>query len=342
MTIRYTHSNPIDIFAMKRGVVADYERHVLASRTRARALLTGAEPGARCPVCGCEKFEIVAVIHGFRYGQCSGCTHVFHPHRIPDAALRQFYTDATGERPYSATYSEDPGAQEVRARSAAAPKVLHIASFLGEAAAGTRTWLDIACGNGDVPGIARSKGFLAQGIELSPTLAEIARRTHQIPVFEGTLLEYADRNPTARHDVVTFIGILDLLPEPAPYLEAASRIAREGGLLAVSVPHWTSLSAAVQKAYPDATIRFAYPNAFHLFTERSLTEAVRRHGFEPLGVWFYGMDMYELINNLALDSVRFRHSEARTILVELVNELQAVIDARHLSDEILMVARRTA
>jgi len=339
--MHYRHSNAIDIFKLKRGVVSDYDRHVLLSRQQARALLASAPSSDRCPICACEACEIVAVVHGFRYQQCARCTHVYHPHEIPEKELRRFYAEVTTEQPYSATYSEDPEAQEVRARSAAAPKVDHIVSFLREApTAGTKSWLDVACGNGDVLGVAKSRGFAGQGIELSSTLAEIARRAHGIPVFEGTLLEYVEGNRTTRFDVVTFVGVLDLLATPSRYLEAASRLTREGGLLAVNVPHYNSLSAAIQKSYADTTTRFAFPNAFHLFTERSLTEAVARQGFEPLGVWFYGMDVYELINNLSLESVRFRHSEARNILISLVNELQGVVDEHHLSDEILMVARR--
>jgi hypothetical protein len=58
-------------------------------------------------------------------------------------------------------------------------------------------------------------------------------------------------------------------------------------------------------------------------------------------MWLYGMDIYELINTLSLENLRFRHSVARQILVRLVNELQQVIDVNRLSDEILLVASTT-
>jgi hypothetical protein len=62
-------------------------------------------------------------------------------------------------------------------------------------------------------------------------------------------------------------------------------------------------------------------------------------GYRPLGIWFYGMDIYELINNLHLESYPFRGSALEARLMELVNDLQAVIDQKKSSDEFLLVAQ---
>lgn len=339
----YRFSNTVDIFRMKRSVVAHYESYALLSQRRARELLSSTRLADRCPICKGDKSDIAMVMHGFQYRHCLNCTHVYHPETIPDERLEQFYTDTGVDLPYSATYSDDIDAQKVREQSAATPKVDYIANFMKEdLKRGKKSWLDIACGNGDVLGVAKSRGFEVFGIELSPALAELARNTYGIQVYEGNLLKYNGEDKRGEYDVVTFIGILDALPDPQGYLKVAREMTRVGGLLAINVPHFNSLSAAIQKSYPDLSIRFAFPNAFHLFTERSLTEAITRNGFEPIGIWFYGMDIYELINNLSLESFRFRNSEARQILISVVNELQHVIDTKHLSDEILMVARKVS
>ena len=68
---------------------------------------------------------------------------------------------------------------------------------------------------------------------------------------------------------------------------------------------------------------------------------MRAYEFEPLGAWYYGMDVYELINSLSLNSFEFRHSDVRKMLMELENDLQAAVDARRMSDEIMMVAKKT-
>jgi 2-polyprenyl-3-methyl-5-hydroxy-6-metoxy-1,4-benzoquinol methylase len=341
--LQYKTSNPIDIFGMKSNIVTNYEVFVRAMRREALSIAESSLSPATCPICESEQSTLAMVVHGLRWRHCTGCTHVYHNEAISMDRLEQLYTDVTGEFPYSHIYSEDPAIQKIRLESAATRKVDYISSFL-QKDDGSRTarWLDIACGNGDVLGVAKSRGYDVMGIELSGELVKVARASHGIPVYEGTLPAYCSENPDEKFDVLGFIGILDALPNAMEYLRLAAEMANPSALIVINVPHVNSISGAIAGSFPAQAVRFAFPNQFHLFTEQSLQTALRNSGFEPIAAWYYGMDIYELINTISYDSPQFRTSKARDILVGLVNELQQVIDAARLSDEVLMIGRKTS
>lgn len=333
--MEYKYSNPLDIFGLKSNVLKDYENYVRFMHAKARDLRVGARPVEVCPICGHAESTEVHVVHGWSFQQCANCTHVYNALAIDPERLTEYYMETSGEFSYAATYIDDENAQRIRQESAARPKVDYISGFKD----GHRTWIDIACGNADILHIAREQGFEVKGIELNEGLIEYAKQVYDIDVYGGTLLDYVKDHPQEKWDVVTFIGILDLLPDAIAYLRTARSIQEPGGLMAVNVPHFNSLTRTIQRAYSNRVVRYAFPNLCHLWTEESITKALDIAGYRPLGMWFYGMDIYELINNLHVESYPFRNSELESKLMELVNDFQAVIDQKKCSDEFLMVAQ---
>src|SRR5262245_21749004 len=89
--MQYRFSNQIDIFAMKRNDVANYDRLVQSMQREARLFLEWAQRGMRCPICGGEESELAMVVHGFQYRQCLGCTHVYNVEKISAEQLERFY-----------------------------------------------------------------------------------------------------------------------------------------------------------------------------------------------------------------------------------------------------------
>ena len=339
--MEYKFSNPIDIFGLKKNEIANYEGYTLAGQRQALDLLESTRGADPCPICNTENSHIAVVVHGFQYKQCENCTHVYQVLPIPIQRIEEVYTATDVEFPYSDIYAKDAEVQRIRFDSAVTPRVEYVSSFLSERLDGKpKSWLDIGCGNGGILAAAKSKGFEVTGIEISATLVEVARRTHGIDLFHGTLLEYYKEHKQARYDVVSFIGLLHSLPDIQSDMEVASELVTDSGLFVTNASHYNSLTMALQQSYSDQPVRFCTPNVYHLFTEQSLQEFARRHGFEPVGMWYFGMDVYELINTLSLESFRFRHSRAKEILVNLVNELQSTLDVNQLSDEIFMVAMK--
>jgi SAM-dependent methyltransferase len=83
--------------------------------------------------------------------------------------------------------------------------------------------------------VARAEGWDALGLDPGKQVAERCR-ARGLRVVEETLEEHV-RGAAAGADCVAIWNTFDQLPEPKPTLEAAARVLRPGGVLALRVPH---------------------------------------------------------------------------------------------------------
>jgi 2-polyprenyl-3-methyl-5-hydroxy-6-metoxy-1,4-benzoquinol methylase len=115
--------------------------------------------------------------------------------------------------------------------------------FLNACARGKprRTLLDIGCGNGTFLHIARSRGFLPHGMDVSARAAEIANKQYGIPVRQGELGSKAWDG--SRFDFVTMFHVLEHLPDPKSALLWARDLLEPDGTLIIQVPNISSVQA---------------------------------------------------------------------------------------------------
>jgi 2-polyprenyl-3-methyl-5-hydroxy-6-metoxy-1,4-benzoquinol methylase len=94
--------------------------------------------------------------------------------------------------------------------------------------------LDVGCGNGDFPELAKRAGWEAFGVELSEHAAAFAR-SKGLNVVCGTLetAGYA----AGFFDVITMWDVLEHLDHPRRAVEEAHRLLKGGGYLVVRVPN---------------------------------------------------------------------------------------------------------
>jgi SAM-dependent methyltransferase len=83
--------------------------------------------------------------------------------------------------------------------------------------------------------IAQGMGWTAEGIELNPQTAAFASGATGLPVHRADASALADAG--RRYDAVTFIDVLEHIPNPIPALVAARRAIAPGGWIAVKVPN---------------------------------------------------------------------------------------------------------
>jgi len=134
--------------------------------------------------------------------------------------------------------------------------------------------LDVGCSVGLFLDLARKSGWEVEGVEASEWSAAQAReqgfRVHN-ELFEQVEL------PERSYEVVCFWDVLEHVPSPRLVLEKAHRLLRPGGLLMVSTPDITSLSARLLGR------RWWFVERDHIFyySTATLSEQLRRTGFEP-------------------------------------------------------------
>jgi 2-polyprenyl-3-methyl-5-hydroxy-6-metoxy-1,4-benzoquinol methylase len=328
-TVRITHGKPMDIRRLKARVLADPNRVVseiaASRRTQYAVSLVALES---CPACGEALVEVepYVEIYGASYERCLRCQHVFVRSQPSSEAVSTFYADDIA---YAATYTDRASARH-RLEEVALPKARWALDvYLSVHERVPNRILDVGAGGGHFVRACRDLGHVADGIELSASSRRFAADAFDVELADAditTSMQLGDA------ELVTMWGVIEHVPQPVELLRAARRAIGPKGMVVVAVPRWTSLSSAVQSAFPESVVRHMDPGGhLHLFSDNSLLVMASRVGLRPRHAWYYGMDAYELVMQAAL---RSRDGDASDGFAGCIEPVQAQIDVAHLSDEI--------
>lgn len=336
-TLNYRYGKDLDVRRLKSKIMKNPRVHLEDVKKRMSLF---EDPKnlvevKKCFICGKADFEGVLKVWNVQYVQCRDCSHVFLPKRLSDAVIENFYAK---NEAYAATYV-DPEVTRYRKDYVARPKIEYVKQFAPQS--GKVRWLDIGSGSGESVAVLQEDGCEVVGLELSGASCAFAKTQYNVNLVRQTLRDYAQTH-TEKFDVISFLGVLEHLSNPMEALEISARLLKPGGVLAVQVPNYNSLSSRVQSAFPMNVIRHAEPvGHMMLFTESSLLRAFQLNKIEAEEVWYFGMDIHEFLNNLAFQDEKFQTSEIRNQLYDQLNYLQMIIDRSKLSDAIFMVGRKS-
>lgn len=335
LPVRVRIGKPFDVVALK-GL--DPEGHrVEAARARADAAdLYGADeapPLTACPCCehAADAAPVAAVINGVAYVRCPGCGHGYVRRRPDRAALARHHSDDEG---LAGAYI-DPAVVDARLAQVVMPKLewargVHVAEREREPV----SVIDIGAGGGHFVLGARRAGLAAEGIEVSGPAVRFAREALGVDLRRGDALTMPPGPGSA--DLVTLWGVLEYAPDPFELLCAAARwLTADVGLLVIEVPRLDAISSAVQREMPGEVFRHLEPAShLHAFSDASLATLLWRAGLRPVAAWYFGMDAYELLSQLA---VRLG-ADAMEALAEPLLGLQADLDAALAVDDLVVAA----
>ena len=172
-------------------------------------------------------------------------------------------------------------------------------------AAPGRALLDVGCGEGQLVSVARSLGWNARGIDLSPHAIAICRRfglpCEAIDIFSETLLP-------ASFDVVTLVEVIEHVPRPSRWIARAAELLVPGGLLYMTTPNWAALTHRIVGDRWQAI----HPEHLAYFEPATLAERVSGTGMRVSGT---GLELVSLrAQNVDVSAIRarWRGGEART------------------------------
>jgi SAM-dependent methyltransferase len=137
-----------------------------------------------------------------------------------------------------------------------------------------RALVEIGCGDGALLAAlsARGIGEMLDGFELSPEAAALARekripRVRRLEAYDGAQVPAAD----AAYDLAVLSHVLEHVPDPAPLLREAGRVARH---VIVEVP----LEANRSAARPAKRAEAARIGHLHAFDRTAVRELCRTAG----------------------------------------------------------------
>ncbi len=335
LPVRVRIGKPFDVVALKGLDPEGHRAEAARARADAAALYGDGEapPLTECPCCGAPAAGApeAAVINGVAYHRCPGCGHGYVRRRPERAALARHHSDDEG---LAGAYT-DPAAIEARLAQVVMPKLdwargVHVAERGREPVSA----IDIGAGGGHFVLGARRAGLAAAGIEVSGPAVRFAREALGVDLRQGDALTMQPEPGSA--DLVTLWGVLEYAPDPFELLRAAARwLAADTGLLVIEVPRLDAISSAVQRELPGEVFRHLEPAShLHAFSDASLATLLWRAGLRPVAAWYFGMDAYELLSQLA---VRLG-GPAIEALAEPLLGLQADLDAALAVDDLVVAA----
>ena len=179
---------------------------------------------AGCPLCRSGRSRLVAITPDVRVVRCARCG-LLYTDPPPAEDVRRHYDDV---------YRHDLVSEQIdRGRRSL------FRGFLSEVRPfGSRRLLDVGCGSGEFLALAREQGWIADGIEVSPHGAALARRRG--------LAVHGDAGelPDDHYDAVTLWNVVDFFPRPIEQMRDIHRLLAPGGLVFVRTPNAIFQAAA--------------------------------------------------------------------------------------------------
>ena len=146
--------------------------------------------------------------------------------------------------------------------------------------------LELGAAHGGFVATLRLAAYDATGLELSPWIADYARKTFAVPMLQGPI----ERQPLppGSFDLVAMMDVIEHLPDPITTLRTCAALLKPDGVLLVQTPEYPAGSSLNDLHTSGATfVQHLRPQEhLHLFSRRAAAELMNRAGlphvtFEP-------------------------------------------------------------
>jgi len=332
-----TFGKHLDVLGLKGTSLDEVRAYATHLAARASALYGEGAPRrelSSCPCCDEPAAASVEAlrVYGVPYHRCERCGHVFVRSQPAQDALEASFAESDE---LAAAYTDRAGAER-RVDAIALPKLRWATDAYRRAHGRTpASIVDVGAGGGHFVAACLREGLSASGYELSSASRAFAAATFGIELRDDDFLAGGGE----QFDLVTLFGLLEYTPEPRRFLRAARQRLTDAGLLVVEVPRFDCLGTSVQRTWPEIVARHLDPTSHvNCFSDTSLACALDAEGFEPVAAWYFGMDAYELLVQLALRLGEPMFATAGDALLAL----QPALDAACFCDDLVVAARPSA
>jgi len=314
--------------------ILDYAKVLKKTADKLYAPDNKTKPLLKCPCCDVTTDRAVpaCAIFGIPYKRCWQCGHAFVATQIPPKSLEKFFSDSEE----CAVVYTDKKSLAVRQAQIIKPKLEWIKQiFLRHFDYEVTSVLDVGAGGGHFVAGCLDDGIKAKGFELSKASITFAKEIFNVDLISNDFLTYNIANHP--FDVLTFWGLLEYTPEPRNFIRRAQEYFKDkDGMLVVEVPRFDCISTSIQQECPDTIARHLDPTSHvNCFSDASLATALYLEGFKPIAAWYFGMDAYEMLTQMA---IKMNSEKMVSELATLIPNLQASMDAVHLCDDIIVAA----
>lgn len=251
-----------------------------------------------CNLCGGNNAPAYCRVGRFSIVRCEDCGLLYTNPRPPARDIAGIYSEGyfVSDNPSEVGYDDysthSKGLKQVFSE--------HL-DVIEELVCPPASIVDIGCAFGYFLETAKSRGWSAEGVELSAYASQVAMENALVTVHTGTISDAG--LASSAYDVATMWDMLEHSPDPAKDLAETSRILKPGGYLFLTVPDAGSLIARMMGPHWYGFKSAAEHNYF--FSRDVLSQMLSRAGFNFLwarrGAWPCSMGF--LVTKLAPYSV---------------------------------------
>ena len=227
-----------------------------------------------CAVCGStrkkllfeQKFTTVGLLEGYNVVVCEQCGFAFADHLPGQADFDRYYRDLS-KYEYQHRDGKESSFDEARLHEIAAALSGLIPNKEGRI-------LEIGCSTGLLLSLLKAKGYSnVWGLDPSPVCAASAQELYGVTVFTKPLSDLAKSQE--RFDFLLLVGVLEHIRNLEEALGTLHQVLSKSARVYLDVPDATEFASV-----PDAPFQQFSMEHINFFSEASLANLMRSHGFE--------------------------------------------------------------
>lgn len=162
--------------------------------------------------------------------------------------------------------------------------------------------LELGSAHGGFVALMRAAGYDATGLEMSPWVADLARRTFNVPMLVGPI-EAQGLEPGS-FDVIVAHDVMEHLPDPLTTLKHAVRLLKPDGILAIQMPEYPDGKsfAELETAKDRFLLHLHKDEHLYLYSKRAARQLYQQLGLEHFQFHepMFDYDMYFFASRLPL------------------------------------------
>jgi 2-polyprenyl-3-methyl-5-hydroxy-6-metoxy-1,4-benzoquinol methylase len=224
----------------------------------------------RCGLCAGDQFRHWWTRDGYDIGACQRCGLVQVTEEVSDEELTALYGRGYYEGENDVVYANYLADPEAKGRYFGD----RLDRLTREHDLRPGSLLEVGCAFGLFLDQARRRGWQVRGIERSAHAAEWARTSLHLDVDSSP--DAIDHIPSDSQDLVVLLDVIEHLKDPLAVVQAAHRVLRPGGMLAVTTGNISSIGARV---YGRRWFLIGPPYHLFYFDHGSITGLLERAGF---------------------------------------------------------------
>jgi 2-polyprenyl-3-methyl-5-hydroxy-6-metoxy-1,4-benzoquinol methylase len=276
------------------------------------------------------------------YRRCTSCETLVYVGSIapPDARIRDDASDFYGQKYWNTHQRDQSGYPDIntRLRTDLPERCTYWLNALLDYRLPPAKLLELGSAHGGFVAMLRQAGFDATGLDLSPQIVDLARKTFDVPMLLGPVEDQSIE--PASLDIIVMMDVLEHLPDPLSTMRHCISLLKPEGLLMIQTPCYPAGKSLEQIRGGDDrfTVQLRPAEHMNLFSQKAAAKLMWKLGakhFEFLDPIFWFYDMFVIASREPLHRVSRDARDAALASSPSRRMIQALLDGEDRFRELL-------